>query len=86
MVTRYKSRWFEHLLDEIEAEEEHLWVQIELPLEHTLCAHKFYDDGDNFAIVCAICGVSHSVSFIDPYDGKTYQEIYEMMQKDRKLK
>ncbi len=83
MPTIYKSNWVEKLLDGLlgdDEDKEPQWEQLLLPLEHTLCEHQWYDDGDNFQIVCSLCGETHDVSFIDEWDGKTYQEIFELLQ------
>ncbi len=87
MPTIYKSRWAENLLKGIfdVEDEEPQWEQLSLPLEHTLCEHQWYDDGDNMCIVCSKCGETREVSFRDPWDGKTYQEIFELMQNDLHL-
>ena len=60
--------------------------QLELPLEHTLCKHTLVDDGENMRIICTKCGYYREVSFLDTWEGKTYQEIYEILQKDFHLK
>ncbi len=63
-------------------------VQLELDLNDTECRHVFYDNDDpvrGCGIFCEKCDYFREVSFADPWDGKTYQEIYEMMQRDARL-
>ena len=83
--TLWRSNWFQGLFFNNE-EPPNEPVQLELDLEHTCCAHKFVDDGDEMCIRCLKCGYSSEISFIDERDGKTYQEIYEMIQQERGLK
>ena len=87
MPTIYKSNWAERAIKSVFGieDEEPGWEQLPLPLVHTLCEHQWYDDGRNLRIVCSKCGVSRSVSFTDPWDGKTYQEIFELMQENAHL-
>ena len=81
IAPRFDIKWFE--LEELGAESDR---QLELNFEDTRCKHKFEDDGENLRLVCTKCGYYHDVSFRNPYDGKTYQEVYEIMQRERHLK
>lgn len=83
--TLWKSNWVEDMLS-WDKEKPKMPVQLELGLEHTCCVHKFVDDGEEFCRRCIKCGYYSEVSFVDEWDGKTYQEIYEMIQRDRGLK
>lgn len=87
MATIYKSNWVDRIVNPEKYEEKTQgWLQLELDLEELMCRHEFYDDGDNLAIACRKCGYSSEVSFSDPFDGKTYQEIFDIMGKDMNLK
>jgi hypothetical protein len=77
--SRFQINWYDQ--EEIDNEPK----QLELDFQDTQCKHTFEDDGKNLRMVCTKCGYFSEVSFRDPYDGKTYQEVYEIMQKRRKL-
>lgn len=64
-------------------------VQLELEFPDGRCKHKFVDAEDrqgNLGMVCENCGQFSAVSFADPYHGLTYQEAYELLQKEYGLK
>lgn len=64
-------------------------VQLEIEFEDVGCKHEFEDGEDsqgNLGICCKKCGYFSAISFADPYEGKTYQEAYDLMQKESRLK
>lgn len=80
----FKSRRFE--IDWYDQEEiDNQPKQLELDFQDTRCAHNFEDDGENMRLVCTKCGYFKEISFKHPYNGKTYQEVFEIIQKERKL-
>ena len=86
---RHPDRLMKSIIDGMDPKpEEPGWEQLEIRFnndpEHI---HKWYDnDGEQGLGFYCECGAFSEVSFRDPWEGKTNQEVYEMMQKDKRYK
>jgi hypothetical protein len=88
MVSRYNSyKWMGHIFEDEKPEFGSEWKQLDLFIDPTAHVHKWYDDdGEKGMGFYCECGAFREVSLLDPYHGKTYQEVYEIMQRERHLK